>query len=227
MLGRDPDLLVVQRRELRGDAADAALGSDARRPRTATPRAITTCTGSVRQSIFETSPRRLSSIDSSRFVGAWRYFTSRPTSERERQADHREHPGVRGDEVVLPEEPVDGLEDEQPGQHGDGADDRDDDDVDVRMDRLAGRDLGQVRTGVAGPGDGRQGRRGVARTGRQPGPRAIGGAGRSRRERTRPGRGAGTRRRRAAGSSGPGDARSGRSLLDTGTRCAAGGGGRR
>ncbi len=47
---------------------------------------ITIVTGSDRQSIFDTSPDRLSSIDSSSVVGAWRYLTSRPTaSENGRQ----------------------------------------------------------------------------------------------------------------------------------------------
>ena len=42
--------------------------------------------GSVRQSIFETSPERLSIIDSSSVVGACRYLTSSPTtSEKGRQ----------------------------------------------------------------------------------------------------------------------------------------------
>ena len=55
-------------------------------PENSDTRAITTVTGSDRQSIFETSPLRLSSIDSPRLVGALRYLTSRPTSnEKGRQ----------------------------------------------------------------------------------------------------------------------------------------------
>ena len=41
---------------------------------------MTALIGSDRQSILVTSPARLASIDSPRFVGALRYFTSRPTS---------------------------------------------------------------------------------------------------------------------------------------------------
>ena len=52
--------------------------------------------------------------------------------------------GFDGDELVLPEELVQGLEDEQPGKDGDGADDRDDDDVDVGVDGLGGRDRGLI-----------------------------------------------------------------------------------
>ena len=86
MLGRDRDLLVVERGDLRCDAADARPPGRGPRPEKSETRAITTLIGSVRQSIFETSPERLSSIDSSRLVGAWRYFTSRPTaSENGRQ----------------------------------------------------------------------------------------------------------------------------------------------
>ena len=49
-------------------------------------------TGSARQSIFVTSPARLSISDSSRFVGAWRRFTSRPTSsENGRQIAGKSH----------------------------------------------------------------------------------------------------------------------------------------
>src|SRR3954451_5882062 len=48
--------------------------------------------GSRRQSIFETSPVRLSTIDSSRLVGAFRYFTRRPTtSENGRQIAGKSH----------------------------------------------------------------------------------------------------------------------------------------
>ena len=60
--------------------------------------------------------------------------------EREGQADDREEPRVGGHVAVVPDEPVDRLVDEQPGQHGDRADDRDDHDVDVWMDRLGWRD---------------------------------------------------------------------------------------
>ena len=38
--------------------------------------------------------------------------------------------------VVLPHRLVDRFEDRQPGEDGECADDRDDDDVDVRVDRL-------------------------------------------------------------------------------------------
>ena len=71
--------------------------------------------------------------------------------QRERQADGREDPRVRDHEVVLPEEIVDGLVDDQPGEDGDRADDRDDDDVDVRMDRLRLRDGGLLVTRGTSP----------------------------------------------------------------------------
>ena len=55
-------------------------------PENSEAQAITMLIGNPRQSIFDTSPDRLSSIDSPSIVGAFRYLTSRPTnSENGRQ----------------------------------------------------------------------------------------------------------------------------------------------
>ena len=57
--------------------------------------------------------------------------------ERERQADRGEQPRVREDHLVLPQEPIAQLVDEQPGKHGDRADEGHHDDVEVRVDGRA------------------------------------------------------------------------------------------
>ena len=116
---------------------------------------MTTVTGKVRQSIFEDIRRtRLSSIDASSVVGAWRYFTSSPTaSEKGRQItgniqrlDVTKSLSQRSFWTV--------SKNHSQARTADCPDDRDHDDVDVGVDRSVGpdRDVGLIAFG-ARPGD--------------------------------------------------------------------------
>ena len=132
------DLLAVQHSDLRGDAADATLGpqhgaGEQRGPghqHVGGQRSPVDPGHVAREAVHQ----RL--VERRRGVAV---LDEQADQQGERQADRREHPGVRSDELVLPEEPVHDLEHDQPREHGHGADERDDDHVDVRMHRARGR----------------------------------------------------------------------------------------
>ena len=102
--------------------------------------AISALSGSDRQSIFETSPARLSSIDSPRFVGALRYFTRRPTSsENGRQMTGNIH-GFAVTKSFCQRSLVTSVYTISQASTETAPIDGHDDDVDVRVDRPRGRD---------------------------------------------------------------------------------------
>ena len=101
-------------------------------PENSDTQAMTALSGRDRQSIFETSPARLSSIDSPRFVGAFRYFTSRPTSsENGRQMTGNIH-GFAVTKSFCQRSLVTSVYTVEPGEHRDRADHGHHDDVHVR-----------------------------------------------------------------------------------------------
>ena len=109
-------------------------------PENSETQAITMVTGSrppvdLRDVAAEAVEHRL--VEVRRRVGV---LDQQADEQRERQADDREHPAVATTKSFSQSSLVDGLEDDQPGQHRHGADDGDDDDVHVGVDRLRGRD---------------------------------------------------------------------------------------
>ena len=126
-------------------------------------RGITIAIGRRRQSIFETSPARLSSIDPSRLVGACRYLTRSPTtSENGRQMTGNIH-GFATTKSFSQISLFSVSKNGQPGEHRDGADDRDDHHVDIRVDGLRRGDRGLIVIARrSGAGDRSQGPCGVA-----------------------------------------------------------------